>query len=419
MGVELAAGIIGKLLLKGAMDVVGAGMIGGSAYGIWKLKNTPPEIVNIMRGRVYPQDMKGNPVISFEAKAEDVQIYKMRIPLGKSLEDFKACIPAIEDQMNSEVRIWGDDGTAVIECMVKPLPHFVTFQQYMFEALREHECGIIMGEGRKGLRIIDLTNPTTPHLLVGGATGGGKSNFLNVLICGTASAYAPWDVQFYLVDLKDGVEFAPYRELPHVQSITGKDGEDVRIIDNVDDCGNLLGSLASAIRERNTIFRDAGVRNISEYRKGGGEMPHIIVVADEIGDFASIGEKKVRDALFAGWATLARKGRSAGIHLVLCTQVPDAESVPRQLKGNIPVKLGFRMMKRENSETIFDSDIATRIPPIPGRAVLKVGDYENVQVPYLGLGDIEDQILPQLAGYFDILREIQAEKGEMEDITVA
>jgi hypothetical protein len=404
--------LAGKMFIKAAIDIAGATMIGGSAYGIYKLKTTPPGIVQVLKERgVYPADMRWSPVVEEKTPKKDVHVYKLTIPTGQSIENFKSCIPAIEDKFDCEVKMWAEGGLAIIECHSKPLPNYVYFNQSMIEALKEYECAVLVGESRGGLRILDLTHPTTPHILIGGLTGGGKSTLLNVMICGSACAYTPWDLQYYLIDLKDGVEFAPYHDLPHVQSTRSKSGDELRVIDNLDDCKDLLRSLVSSIADRNATFRAAGVRNIKEFRGRGGNMPHIIVIADEIGDFAAIQDTKTRNDFFAMWGTLARKGRSAGIHLILCTQIPDAESVPKQIKGNLPVKIGFRMTKRENSETIFDSDVACHIPPIPGRAIIKIGDYENVQVPDLKLHDIENQILPQLEGYFEIMKEMEEERA--------
>jgi S-DNA-T family DNA segregation ATPase FtsK/SpoIIIE len=417
LGATAIAAVAGKLILKGALDMAGMSLMAGAGAGIWKMSRRPPEVVQVlMHGGVYPVGLKKSPVTFYErdtvtdtdGKQHEIFTYKMEIPLGKSLADFKTRLPALEDKFNCEVKMWLENGLACMKMIMKPLPDRLEFNESMYEALRKHECGVILGDSRNGLRIIDLAKPSTFSMLIGGVAGGGKSNLLNVIICGTACAYAPWDVQFYLVDMKDGVEFAPYENLPHVQSIIDDRGNRKRIIDNVDDCSSMLRSLADAIRIRNQLFKSAGVRNISEYRGLGYELPHIIVIADEFADFGTLDTQK-RNKLFTEWGFLTRKGRSAGIHCIICTQIADADSVPRQLKGNLPVKVGFRMTKRENSETIFDSDVAIHIPPIPGRAVLKIGDYENIQVPLLETQTIEEKIIPQLEPYNEIMEEREAE----------
>src|SRR5581483_2391812 len=86
---------------------------------------------------------------------------------------------------------------------------------------------------------------------------------------------------------------------------------------------------------------------------------------------------------------IARLGRAAGIHLLCCTQRPDAEAVPGQLKANLPGTVAFRVRAELNSDILLGDKRAAHLPPIPGRALWQFARTEECQVPFVSARDCD------------------------------
>lgn len=153
------------------------------------------------------------------------------------------------------------------------------------------------------------------HGLLAGATGMGKSNLLHVLITAGAMAYSPDELQFYLVDLKAGVEFNAYAELvlPHAKVIAVDDDPDYGL--------SVLEGLNAELQERGDRFRNAGVNDYTSYRhKTGHSLPRILLIVDEFQVLFPSDSPAVANKAAAILDNLARLGRGPGIHVLLCSQ---------------------------------------------------------------------------------------------------
>lgn len=177
------------------------------------------------------------------------------------------------------------------------------------------------------------------HVLVGGTSGGGKSNFLHVLVCSLCQAYSPDDLRIVLLDMKDGVEANRYIDgssrrpwLPHARAILSTHAPSAAC--------ELLKRLDDERLRRDELFKKDGVVDIAEWRtRTGGRMPRILLVVDEFTrvfddpDSAGEGAKMLLNLL-----SLAR---SCGIHVVLATQHTDllrvrqAEVMFKQLRVRV------------------------------------------------------------------------------------
>ncbi len=205
-----------------------------------------------------------------------------------------------------------------------------------------------LGKGVDGkLEVADLAE--MPHLLVAGATGSGKSVFLNNLITSFLYKASPEEVKMILVDPKR-VELTLFKDLPYLITPVIKDADKV------------LASLNWAVeemRERYKQLSEVGVRNIEEYHKlmGKTEMPYLVIVIDELAQVMLFSPNEVERAV----TQLAQMARAVGIHLVLATQRPSVDIITGLIKANIPARISFYVTSGVDSKVILDTPGAEKL----------------------------------------------------------
>ena len=180
-----------------------------------------------------------------------------------------------------------------------------------------------------------------PHLLIGGATGQGKSNLLNSIICGLTRLLPPDELRLVLVDTKM-VEFTPYAALPHLA---------FPIITDDNKCLYVLRWLVAEMERRLKLFASTACRNIQAYRESGNALPYIVVIIDEFADLMLSYGKDFEP----GVARLTAKARAAGIHLVMATQNADHDVLTASLRNNFPGRIAFKTRSLSESRWIIDS----------------------------------------------------------------
>lgn len=191
-------------------------------------------------------------------------------------------------------------------------------------------------KGHRGEQVVELkTNDFQSHLMLSGGTGSGKTNFLKTFITSTALNYSPNDLEFYLIDLKNGIGFDIFRkfQLPHVKMFAmGAENELIL---------NLLEELNDEMNRRLNLFTENGVDDISKYNKANPDkkIKRTLLIVDE---FATIfeDENPYQDEIVARISPLSRKARAAGINLFFSTQNFNAVSHGfSRLKSEIPVRI--------------------------------------------------------------------------------
>ncbi len=200
-----------------------------------------------------------------------------------------------------------------------------------------------------------------PHGLVAGATGSGKSELLQSLLCSLAVNYHPHEVTFVLVDFKGGSMANLFRELPHlVGTITNLDG-------NL--AARAMAALRGELRRRQTLLSEVGVNHIDDYPAGRQPLPHLLLVVDEFAELKADQPQFMRELISA-----VRVGRSLGVHLILATQKP-AGVVDDQIWSNSRFRLCLRVERPEDSNEVLKRPEAASITEV-GRAYLQVGNNE-------------------------------------------
>ena len=193
----------------------------------------------------------------------------------------------------------------------------------------------VIGSGPRGSHAIDLSRDG-PHVLVGGTTGSGKSEFLRTLVVSLAISTPPSDLTLVLVDFKGGAAFGPCADLPHV----------VGLVTDLDDhlVARALTLPARRAAPAGADARGAGVPDLEAYARSPHArqepMPRLVVVVDELRTLVD----EVPDFV-SGLVRLAAQGRSLGIHLVLATQRP-AGAVTAEVQANVSLRIAFRLRDR-------------------------------------------------------------------------
>ncbi|MFD1484147.1 DNA translocase FtsK [Lacticaseibacillus baoqingensis] len=193
-----------------------------------------------------------------------------------------------------------------------------------------------------------------PHGLIAGATGSGKSVFINSLLTSLLYKATPEEVRLLLIDPK-AVELAAYNQLPHLVS---------PVISEPKAAAAALKWAVEEMEERYQKLAAAGVRNLEQFNakaKDHGDygmvMPYVVIIIDELADLMMVAASEVQDYI----ARITQKARAAGIHLIVATQRPSVDVITGTIKNNIPTRIAFMVASQTDSRTIIDANGAERL----------------------------------------------------------
>ena len=229
-----------------------------------------------------------------------------------------------------------------------------------------HPLTIAMGKDIFGAPVMAALE-SMPHLLVAGATGTGKSVFLNSILMSILCRSTPEDCRLLLIDPKL-LELSVYDGIPHLLT---------EVVTSPKRAASALQGVVHKMEERYRLMAAKGVRNIEQYNrrmekeakegakapppspaKEGAPMefprrlPYIVVMIDELADLMVVAGRDVEESL----TRLAQMARAAGIHLVLATQRPSVDVLTGVIKANFPTRVSFQVFSKVDSRTILDQN---------------------------------------------------------------
>jgi S-DNA-T family DNA segregation ATPase FtsK/SpoIIIE len=301
-------------------------IVGGSAYNwgmdmlndIFAQYNVNADVVGVRRGPM---------------------VERHEIKLGRGVR-----VKNIINLRDDIVRIVGDENVNIVSPLDNGLVGIeiprADRETVAWEPVDGSPLSIFLGKDIDGNPLVaDLAK--MPHLLVAGSTGSGKSVFINTAICSIVARNTPEQVQMVLVDPKQ-VELLPYQDLAHLAYPVATDADSAR---------DALRFVVAEMDRRYRVLSEAGVRNIGEYHQGGGSMPYMVVVVDELADLMMVAKKEVESSI----VRITQLARAAGIHLIVATQRPSVDVITGLIKANMPSRIAFTVASTTDSRVILDA----------------------------------------------------------------
>ncbi len=250
---------------------------------------------------------------------------------------------------------------------------------------------LLLGKNASGDPLVsDLAQ--SPHLLVAGATGSGKSVCINSIIMTLIMTQHPDDLKLLLIDPKM-VELSVFRDVPHLMA---------PVLTDMKKAAAVLEWATRKMDERYSLLANVGARNINAYNALGADgirkrlglepdeeidevpfhMPYIVIIVDELADMMMIAAKEIENSI----TRLAQKSRAVGLHLIVATQRPSVDVVTGLIKANLPSRLAFQTSSKVDSRTILDRNGAEKLlgqgdmlflPPGTSQLIRAQGSYTS------------------------------------------
>ena len=303
-----------------------------------------------------------------------VSRYEVELGRGAKLNDIKSI-------MGDIARIVGDEHIQLISPLDKGLVgidiprderEFVKFGDIFDEEILPAPLSTPIGKDMDG-DIVTADLSKMPHLLVAGATGSGKSVFINTVICSAIAKNTPEELRMVLIDPKQ-VELSVYAGLPHLAR---------PIVTDPGIAGEALRDVVEEMDSRYGLLSRYGVRNIGEFNAGvdagtikHDRLPLFLVIIDELADLMMVARREVEGSI----VRITQLARAAGIHLIVATQRPSVDVITGLIKANMPSRLAFAVSSKTDSRVILDQMGAEALTGMGDSLFIAQGSRKPVRV---------------------------------------
>lgn len=385
-----------------------------------------------------PTDLLDNPVVK-KHQIDKEELTETKLRIEQTLKNFKIDIKRIHAEVGptvtlyeivpapgvkiAQIRNLGDDIALNLSALgiriIAPMPGKGTIgievpnkdrEIVPLRTLLEHESfkhsrkelPLVLGKDISNqIFIADLTK--MPHLLIGGATGQGKSVGINVILTSLIYKKHPSELKFVMIDPKK-VEFSLFSKLEK-HYLAHLPGAEPIVTDSVD-AVKTLEALCREMDQRYDLLKDGDCRNIKEYNhkfkthqlldERHRYLPYIVLVIDELADLMIIAGKAAEKPI----ARLAQMARAIGIHLVVATQRPSVNVVTGIIKANFPARMAFRVTSKIDSRIILDTGGAEQLVGQGDMLLSNGSDILRLQCAFIDTPEVER-----------ICKHIQDQKG--------
>lgn len=327
--------------------------------------NVPAQVVNMIQGPT---------VTRFELSVEKgVKVSR----ITALQDDIKMALAAKDIRIEAPI-----PGTSLVGIEVPnqspkkiPLGQMITSQPFQ---QAESKLTVAMGfKINNEPLLMDIAK--TPHALIAGATGSGKSVCINAILTSLLYKNHPDELKLLLIDPKM-VELAPYNDLPHLVA---------PVITDVKAATQSLKWAVEEMERRYKRFAELHVRNITAFNKKANydqRMAKIVIVIDELADLMMMSPQEVEQSI----ARIAQKARACGIHMILATQRPSVNVITGLIKANVPTRISFMVSSSIDSRTILDVGGAEKL--LGNGDMLYLGNGMNKPIRVQGAFVSDDEI---------------------------
>lgn len=301
------------------------------------------------------------------------------MPLGTSSTDLEKAAESLGTYFKNDVETYIDyDGNVGFKIYTKKLNTFYQWEPVNYST--DDGLKICVGVGREGVLMYNLTTGI-PHVSIIGDTGSGKSTVLHSLMLNCMVNNAEGHYEFDLMDLKEGSELYCYRHAKDVCYYT----------DSVEDTLVRLEQLVEEMGERYKRIKKRECRNIVQYNKKTGEsIKHRLIVIDEMFSFLNL-ENDEKKRAYDLLSQLGSKGRAAGFHLLITTQRPAADVIPKIVMDHIGLRIGLACSNTQKSMNAIDATGLEKIK-VKGQGLINVAtELTRFQGFYLSENEIEQK----------------------------
>ncbi|MGE6615812.1 FtsK/SpoIIIE domain-containing protein [Bacillus mycoides] len=325
--------------------------------------------------------------VFIEQKEDDRSTtYVYRLPVGMPSKIIRKVEDVVSEGLSKPVRIQYDNYKLNIRVFYKDVPDKWDWEEGL---IKKGKWQVPMGQSLERLIYHDFEK--TPHMALGGLTRMGKTVFLKNVLTSLTLAQ-PEQIHLYIIDLKGGLEFGPYKNLKQVNSVAEKPTEAFMV----------LNDILERMEEKMQYMKDRRYTNVVETNI----KERYFIIVDEGAELCPDKSMKKEQQKLLGacqqmLSHIARIGGALGFRLIFCTQYPTGDTLPRQVKQNSDAKLGFRLPTQTASSVVIDEPGLESIKSIPGRAIFKTDRLTEIQVPY-----ISNEMM------WDHLKQYEVEKHE-------